>query len=67
MGLTGLAGLAGVLATAAYDLVAFPDVEGCALSVGGGGGSYTPSFPQLQTICVCEHVHVWLSQLDYYI
>ena len=33
----GLTGLAGVLATAAYDFVAFPDVEGCALSVGGVG------------------------------
>lgn len=31
----GMAGLAGVLATAAYDFVVFPDSEGCALSVGG--------------------------------
>ncbi len=31
----GLTGLAGVLAPAAYDFVAFPDVEGCALSIGG--------------------------------
>lgn len=33
----GLTGLAGVLATAAYDFVAFPDGEGCALSVEGFG------------------------------
>lgn len=33
----GLTGLAGVLVTAAYDFVAFPDGEGCALSVGGVG------------------------------
>ena len=30
----GLTGLAGVLATAAYDFVAFPDVGSCAVSVG---------------------------------
>ena len=33
----GLTGLAGVLATAAYDFVASPDVEGCALGVVGAG------------------------------
>lgn len=33
----GLTGLAGVLATAAYDFGTFPDGEGCALIVGGVG------------------------------
>ncbi len=57
MGLTGLAGLAGVLATAAYDLVAFPDVEGCALSVGGGGGhTLLPSHNYKQFVCVSMYM-----------
>ena len=38
----GLTGLAGVLATAAYDFVTFPDVGGCAVSDGGGGGGVVP-------------------------